>query len=557
MINLNLLDYKKLHIKVILSFLALICFFSTLNIVPSLDRDESRYIQSTVQMLETKDFVNINFLDNPRLKKPPGIYWLQAVSVTLTKNILFLDKAPLWAYRLPSAIGASIAVWLTFLIGQLLFGRKQGFIASLLLLSSPLLLMESHIAKTDSVLLAFFLYILYILAKIIFYDEKKLTKPSTITIFSAWVVLGFAFLIKGPVALFIIVFTIICFILCRESLDIKVMKPILGVLILLLIVTPWFVMIQSGNNSEVLFGSIKKDMILKLISAQESHGAPPGSYILSSFISAWPIALFIVPTTIWVFLNKSNKAVKFLLCSLIPTWICFEIIPTKLLHYILPLLPSFAILTSAMIISSFDKNKFNEIFLRPIYRLLSILPIIGGIILSFGVIYIGIKYGEGITLPIIFVATIYFSSAIKCGYFILYRNFIKALIIVIVSNIIAFNLLMFFVPNQLDKIWVSERVFKQIEYKTASDSFILLGYSEPSLVYRLGSLTEIVGSSEEAINLILDKNIRAIIIESSYLEQFKTLSKKNGIMLYKISKTILGFNYSKGKNVEIVIVDLN
>ena len=116
---------------------------------------------------QTKDFVNINFLDNPRLKKPPGIYWLQAVSVTLTKNILFLDKAPLWAYRLPSAIGASIAVWLTFLIGQLLFGRKQGFIASLLLLSSPLLLMESHIAKTDSVLLAFFLYILYILAKII------------------------------------------------------------------------------------------------------------------------------------------------------------------------------------------------------------------------------------------------------------------------------------------------------------------------------------------------------------------------------------------------------
>ena len=174
MINLNLLGYKQLHIKIILSFLALICFFSTLNIVPPLDRDESRYIQSTVQMLETKDFVNINFIDNPRLKKPPGIYWLQAVSVTLTKNILFLDKAPLWAYRLPSAIGASIAVWLTFLIGQLLFGRKQGFIASLLLLSSPLLLMESHIAKTDSVLLAFFLYILYILAKIIFYATSRI-----------------------------------------------------------------------------------------------------------------------------------------------------------------------------------------------------------------------------------------------------------------------------------------------------------------------------------------------------------------------------------------------
>ena len=162
MINLNISDLKYFNIKIILGFLALICFFSTLNMVPPLDRDESRYIQATVQMLETKDFVNINFLESPRLKKPPGIYWLQAISAVGIKNIFFLDSAPIWAFRIPSAIGASVSIWITFLLGQLLFGRAQGLIAALLLMSSPIVIMESHIAKTDSVLLALFLCALYI-----------------------------------------------------------------------------------------------------------------------------------------------------------------------------------------------------------------------------------------------------------------------------------------------------------------------------------------------------------------------------------------------------------
>jgi len=165
MINPNFTEYKNLHIKILLSLLVFICFFSSLNTIPPLDRDESRYIQATVQMVESKDFINIKFLDTPRLKKPPGIYWMQALSATVVKNILFLEKAPLWSYRLPSAIAASISVWLTFLLGKLLFGRTQGFIAALLLLSSPLVFIESHIAKTDSALMACVLFIIYIFAK--------------------------------------------------------------------------------------------------------------------------------------------------------------------------------------------------------------------------------------------------------------------------------------------------------------------------------------------------------------------------------------------------------
>ena len=557
MTYLNILDYKYFNIKILLGSLCLICFFISLNILPPLDRDESRYIQSTVQMLESNDFVNINFLDTPRLKKPPGIYWLQAMSATFIKNIFFLDSPPLWSFRLPSAIGASVSIWITFLLGQLLFGRAQGFIASLLLISSPLLIIESHIAKTDSALLASFLFVLYILAKIIFYIEQNIKKPSDITILAAWVVLSFSFLIKGPIALFILFLLILFFRFSREPINYKTFKPVIGIVIFIIIVFPWFMFVQSGNNTDIFLNSIKKDMLLKLISVQESHGAPPGSYLLSSFLTAWPITLFIFPTVIWVFNNKKNKPVKFLLCSLLPSWLFFEIMPTKLLHYILPLLPSLAILTAAMIVSSIKDKNFMASLDKHIFRLVSILPFIGGLLIAFGIIYLANIYGEGLTFSIIIIASIYTLGSFLSAYYIYTQSFINTLIVVVFSNIIALNLLILMVPNQLQKIWVSERVYLEIEEKTVLNEYVLLGYSEPSLIYRLGSKTKIAGNSEEAISLVLNSNIQSIIIENSYLKEFKDLSDKKGIVFRSISKPIVGFNYSKGENVEIIIIKLN
>ena len=557
MINLNISDLKYFNIKIILGFLVLICFFSTLNMVPPLDRDESRYIQATVQMLETKDFVNINFLESPRLKKPPGIYWLQAISAVGIKNIFFLDSAPIWTFRIPSAIGASASIWVTFLLGQLLFGRAQGLIAALLLMSSPIVIMESHIAKTDSVLLALFLCALYILVKIVFYEDKKLPKPSDITVFAFWIIMSFTFLIKGPIALVILLLTIISYKVLKEPINFKDLKPIMGIILFMLIILPWFILINSGNNNDVLFNTIKKDMLLKLVSVQESHGAPPGSYLLSSMLTAWPIALFIIPSALWCFKNKDNKSVKFLLCSLIPSWLFFEIIPTKLLHYVLPLLPSFAILTAAMIISSVKGIKFRSISENYIFKFLSALPFLGGAIIAAGIIYIGNRYGEGLTLSILLIASIYLFSSFLCGYFLYIKSFIKAALVVIICNIIALKLLIILIPNQLQKIWISERIYSQIQDKNLSEVFLLLGYSEPSLIFRLGSQTKIVSSNNEAIDLILNKKINYIIIEKFYLDQFKKLSEKNGIVINAIGNSILGFNYSKGKNVEVIVMYLN
>ena len=92
--------------------------------LPPIDRDESRYMQATAQMLETRDFVDVRFQDQPRYLQPAGIYWLEALSVAA-----FSDPAARepWAYRIPSLLGATAAVLLTGWIGATLFGAFAGY----------------------------------------------------------------------------------------------------------------------------------------------------------------------------------------------------------------------------------------------------------------------------------------------------------------------------------------------------------------------------------------------------------------------------------------------
>src|SRR5438094_1409631 len=98
----------------------LFLYLPGMSAIPPLDRDEARFAQATRQMLETGDFLRIRFQDEARNKKPAGIYWLQAAAVTVFSTP---QSNAIWPYRLPSVIGALLAVLLVFAIGGALFAR--------------------------------------------------------------------------------------------------------------------------------------------------------------------------------------------------------------------------------------------------------------------------------------------------------------------------------------------------------------------------------------------------------------------------------------------------
>ncbi|HEX7947833.1 MAG TPA: glycosyltransferase family 39 protein, partial [Phenylobacterium sp.] len=118
------------------AFIAFLAGLPGLVAMPPLDRDESRFAEATAQMLESGDYVVIRFQDGPRFKKPVGIHWLQAASVAAFSDP---EARQIWAYRLPSLLGAMLAAAACAWGARTFFGGPTSLIAGAILGSTFLL----------------------------------------------------------------------------------------------------------------------------------------------------------------------------------------------------------------------------------------------------------------------------------------------------------------------------------------------------------------------------------------------------------------------------------
>src|SRR3981189_2833438 len=272
-----------LRAMVFLTLVGLVFFLPGFFAIPPIDRDEARFAQATKQMVETGDFVDIRFQDEVRYKKPVGIYWLQAAAVE-TASTLGLPRAQLriWLYRVISLIGAIGAVLLTYWTALAFVTRRGAILAGLLMCSSVLLGAEARLAKTDAMLLLTVVAAMGALARVYLSwqrgEDPEYPPWSWPAIF--WTALAGGILLKGPLILMFVALTIVALaILDRSSAWLWRLRPMLGLIWLLVLVLPWFVAIFWRAGDTFFTDSIGGDMLSKF-AAQESHGAPPGLYLL-------------------------------------------------------------------------------------------------------------------------------------------------------------------------------------------------------------------------------------------------------------------------------------
>jgi 4-amino-4-deoxy-L-arabinose transferase-like glycosyltransferase len=333
---------------VILIILALLAFAPGFATMPPMDRDESRFAQATKQMLESRDFVNIRFQDEARLKKPIGIYWLQALAVSTAEAVGASEaRTTIAFYRIPSLVAAIAAVLLTWWTALPLAGRKAALFAGAMMAASILLGVEARLAKTDAALLATTLAMVGVLARLFMAPpetgerrERSLALPLVF-----WTAMAASILIKGPIAPLVVGLTIATLVLaCRRWRWLMGLRPLLGVGWALVLVAPWFIAIMIETGGRFLQLSVGDDMMNKVAGGQESHGAPPGVYLVAFWVTFWPAAPLALAAAPWVWTKRRDTAVRFLLCWIVPTWLFFEFVPTKLPHYVLPVYPGIAIL---------------------------------------------------------------------------------------------------------------------------------------------------------------------------------------------------------------------
>ena len=66
------------------------------------------------------------------------------------------------------------------------------------------------------------------------------------------------------------------------------LRPIIGLVILTSLVLPWVLMVTSATDGAFLSIAVKGDLVSKLQSGQESHGAPPLTYLMIIILTFWP-----------------------------------------------------------------------------------------------------------------------------------------------------------------------------------------------------------------------------------------------------------------------------
>ncbi len=349
--------------------LAALVFFLALPglmAMPVLDRDEGRFAEASSEMLESGDFVVIRYHEMLRNKKPVGIHWLQSVTVGATAGA---EAREIAAYRLPSLFGAMLAACATLWAGSALFSRRAAFIGALVVGTCLLLTTEAHIAKTDAAQCGLLTLGMAALAHL--RDREGLGGKWLGVLF--WACLGMGVLLKGPIAPMVAGFTVFGLLVWerrdkRWSADWA--RPLLwwpGISLFLVMTVPWFIAVQIATEGEFLMEATTVDLAPKMVSAAEGHKGMPGTHLAALPILFWPGTLLLIPG-LWLAITQlapmrksgsdgrggvlswddpEAKAWRFLACWVVPSWIIFEVAPTKLFHYVLPMYPAFALMAGA------------------------------------------------------------------------------------------------------------------------------------------------------------------------------------------------------------------
>ena len=109
-----------------------------------------------------------------------------------------------------------------------------------------------------------------------------------------------------------------------------------GLIIILAVVGPWAGAVTVATDGGFWSEAMSSDLAPKLAGGQETHGAPFGYHALLSPILAFPITLLLPAAAIAAWRHRTEPGVRFALCWLVPTWLVFELLPTKLVHYLMP-----------------------------------------------------------------------------------------------------------------------------------------------------------------------------------------------------------------------------
>jgi 4-amino-4-deoxy-L-arabinose transferase-like glycosyltransferase len=357
-------------------------------------------------------------------------------------------------------------------------------------------------------------------------------------------------LVKGPVIAIVCAATIAALVVAdRDWRWLNQLRVGAGIPLVLAIIVPWAIAIGLASHGAFYEKSLGQDFALKLVGEQETHGAPPGYYALLANLTFWPGTLLLLPALIVAWRRRSEPAIRFLLAWAAATWVLFELVPTKLPHYVLPAYPALAALCATGMKSWAGDNKRAV----NIARLVSfILFTVVGIAFAVFIAVAPMQFGGGVPwwlYAAVFAAIVTVISVIPAA---LARRPEAAFARAGIAAILLYAIAGVATAPRLNALWLSPRMAESVaRYAQPSDpAVITAGYSEPSIQFLLGTHTVLDDGADAARASAQSGGL--VLVSDDQRDVFLSGLASAGARAQPLDQ-IDGLNYSRGRKTRITL----
>jgi len=334
--------------------------------------DEIFYFKSTQEMLQTGDVLSPTYFGEDRFQKPILYYWL----VLLSYKIFGVNW---FGARFVAVFFAALSVCVTWLIGKTLFNRKVATLSAFILMTVPLFFRHAKNVVPDMALNFFIVAAIYFAIRFIqnavgIFGKTRRDSNSARYSILFFVCCALGFMIKGFIALIVPFLTVIVFSFGhRGNKILSAMRFGRGILIMLLIMCPWFLYMIVTHGQTYLDYMLVDETKNRLISEDAGNiilkiGATFFDHclfylnVIGSYFAPWSVFLIAaIPLAIFKCRSKSStgQGLSILLVWFFVVFCFFASIYFSINHYMLVLTTPFALLVSYFFLEKIDSVRLS------------------------------------------------------------------------------------------------------------------------------------------------------------------------------------------------------
>jgi 4-amino-4-deoxy-L-arabinose transferase-like glycosyltransferase len=329
---------------ILLTALGMVLYHFYLSHYPLIPPDEARYPEVAREMLKNGNFITPMVNGIPFLDKPPLFYWLEALFI----KIFGVNELGI---RFWPTLAGTLGGLANYASLRLLVTRRAALMSATILLTSLFYFAMAHYGNLD---LTVALWISCCLYCFILSQAPKFAKQRSLLLYLAYFFIALGILTKGLIGLVLPGAVALLYLLCRRDwAQFKTLKLPTGLLLILAICTPWFVLVGRENPGFWHYYFVVQQFERYLTANFNGHH-PIWFYPATILLGLLPWSWHLIASP-WK--NSRHQKTNFQPQSLLWLWaglilIFFSIPDSKIVGYILPVFPPLA----ALIALAFEQH---------------------------------------------------------------------------------------------------------------------------------------------------------------------------------------------------------